>query len=188
MASIGIEGVDTIAGYRQHLVDRAVRRKRADRDYILTDYVEKQVLAQSVFTPVDRASEEYRACYDQQRRQARKMAAQDEGVSELDVLRRVLAQEKGAGEEAILSALAAYCDRQMQLLALGRVHAAQDGVSYTLADCERELRQFAEMRGIPYEALLEQHSPEDLLPGKYIQYYGETILAHYEKQYTVVIE
>ena len=188
VASIGIEGVDTIAGYRQHLVDRAVRRKRADRDYILTDYVEKQVLAQSAFTPVDRASEEYRACYDQQRSQARQMAAQDEGVSELDVLRRVLGQEKGAGEEAILSALAAYCDRQMQLLALGRLYTARDGVSYTLANCERELRQFAEMRGIPYEALLEQHSPEDLLPGKYIQYYGETILAHYEKQYTVVIE
>lgn len=185
VASIGVEGVTTIAGYRQHLIDQAARRKRAERDRILIDFVEKQVLAQSEFTPVDRESEEYRSCYARQRRQARQMAAQDEGVSELEVLRRMLGQEKGSGEEAILSALAADCDREMKLLTLGRVHAARDGAQYTLESCEQELRQFAEMRGIPYEAVLEQYTPEALLPEKYVQYYGEKILAHYEKQYTI---
>ena len=188
VTSIGIEGVETIADYRQHLIDQAVRRKRAERDRILVDFVERQVLAQSEFTPVDRESEAYRACYARQRSQAREMAAQDEDSSELDVLRRMLGREKGAGEEAILSALAEDCDRQMKLLAIGRAHAAQDGVSYTLDDCEQDLRQFSEMRGVPYEALLEQYAPESLLPGKYIQYYSEKILAHYEKQYTVVTE
>lgn len=188
VASIGIEGVETIEGYRQHLIDQAVRRKRAERDRILIDFVEKQVLAQSEFTPVDRASEEYRACYARQLEQARQFAAQDEDVTEIEVLRRSLLPGKEASEAEVLAALAEECEQQVKLLALGRVHAARDGVSYTLADCEQELRQFAEMQGVPYEALLEQYSPEDLLPEKYIQYYGKKALAHYEKQYTVVVE
>ena len=186
--SVKRRNIPALTDYRQHLIDQAVRRKRAERDRILVDFVERQVLAQSEFTPVDRESEAYRACYARQRSQAREMAAQDEDSSELDVLRRMLGREKGAGEEAILSALAEDCDRQMKLLAIGRAHAAQDGVSYTLDDCEQDLRQFSEMRGVPYEALLEQYAPESLLPGKYIQYYSEKILAHYEKQYTVVTE
>ena len=188
VAGIGIEGVDTIADYRQHLVDQAVRRKRAERDRILTEFVEKQVLARSEFTPVDRESEEYRAFYGRQMGQARQFAAQDGDTTEVEVLRRMLLPGKEAGEAEVLSALAEDCDRQMKLLALGRAYAARDGVSYTPADCERDLHQLAEMHGIPYEALLEQCTPEALLPGKYIQHYGGKILSHYERQYTIVIE
>jgi len=188
IASIGIEGVNTAEAYRQHLIDQAVRRKRSERDHILTDFVEKQVTAQSEFTPVDRESEDYRACYAGRLDQARKIAAQDEDISEMEVLRRSLGQKQDASEEDILSALAEDCEQEMKLLALGRAHAARDGISYTLEDCRQELRQFAEMRGISYEALLEHYTPESLLPGKYIHYYGGKILSHYEKQYTVVTE
>lgn len=188
VASIGIPGVETIAAYRQRLIDQAVQRKRIERDRILTDFVQKQVLAQSEFTPVDRASEEYLTCYERTRYQAREIASQGEDASEMEVLRRMLGQEKDASEEAILSALVENCDREMKLLAIGRAHAARDGVAYTLADCEQELRQFAHLRGVSYEDVLAQYTPESLLPGKYIQYYTSEILAHYEPQYTIAIE
>lgn len=136
---------------------------------------------------MDRESEEYRFVIGEMMKRARQMAAQDENATEIDVLRRMLGQEKGASEEAIRSALEKNCEHQMKLLALGRARAAQDGVNYTLADCERELRQFAEMQGVPYETLLGDYTLESLLPGKYIQYYGEKIIAHYEKQYTVIV-
>ena len=188
VASIGISDVETIAAYRQRLIDQAVQRKRTERDRILTDFVQKQVLAQSEFASVDRASEEYLSCYEHSRSQAREIAAQGEDSSELEVLRRMLGLEKDASEEAILSALAESCDSEMKLLAIGRAHAARDGVMYTLADCERELRRFADLRGIAYEDMLGQYTPESLLPGKYIQYYSSEILAHYVPQYTVAVE
>lgn len=188
VASIGIPGIETITAYRQRLIDQAVQRKRAERDRILTDFVQKQVLTQSEFTPVDRTSEEYRTCYAHNRSQAREIAGQGEDASEMEVLRRMLSQEKDASEEAILSALAESCDSEMKLLAIGRAHAARDGVAYTLADCERELRQFADLRGVSYDEILGQYEPESLLRGKYMQYYASEILAHYEPQYTVAIE
>ncbi len=183
---MGIEGVSTVEGYRQHLIDQAAQRKRYERDHVVTQFVEKRVLAQSEFAPVDRGTAEYRACYEERLDQARQYA-QDEGATELDILRQMLRQKKEAGEEEILAALAEDCDRQMKLLAIGRAHAAQDGVSFTLADCEADVRQFAEMRGVPYETMREQFAPESLLPGKYIGYYENKILAWCGERYTVTI-
>lgn len=186
IAGMGIEGVTTIDGYRQHLIDRAAQRMRSQRDRVLTEYVEKQVLAQSEFAPVDRETEEYRAWCQEQAAQAKQFAAQ-EGVSETEILRRMLRQGPQAGEKEVLSALAQECEKQMKLRAIGRAHAARDGVSFTLADCEEDLRQFAEARGVPYEAIAEQFKPESLLPGKYIEYYEDKILACFEGRYTVAV-
>lgn len=188
VASIGVEDVDTVEKYRQYLIDRAVRRKRSERDRILIDFVEKQAAAQSEFTPVDRESEEYRSLYSQQMDQARQFAAQDESTTAIEVLRRMLLPGKEAGEAEVLSALAEECERQMKVRALGRAHAARDGVTYTAAGCEEELRQFAEARGIPYEEVRAVYDPEDMALGKYGQYYGEKVMAHFEKRYTVTVE
>lgn len=188
VASIGIPGVETIDAYRQRLIDQAVQRNRMQRDHILTDFVQKQVLAQSEFTPVDRTAEEFVDFYERIRFQARQMAEQQEDISEMDMLRRMTGQKQGASDQEILVALAEECEREMKLLAIGRAHAARDGVVYTLADCEQELRKFADMRGISYEEMLAQYTPESLLPSKYTQYYASEILAHYTPQYTVAIE
>ena len=188
IASIGLPGVETIAAYRQYLTDRAVARKRAERDPILVNFVQKQVLAQSVFTPVDRTAEEYRELYKRTRSQAREMAGQGGDSSETEVLRRMLGLKKGINEETVLTALAEHCDREMQLLAIGRAHAAQHGVVYTPEDCQRELRQFADDRGLPYEDMLERYTLQSLLNGKYMQFYRSEILAHYGAQYTVTID
>lgn len=187
IARLGIEGVGTVEGYRQHLIDRAAKRMRSQRDRVLTEFAEKQVLAQSEFVPMDRDAEEYRAWCEEQWDQARQIAGQNEDVSTAEVLRQMLRQGPQAGEEEVLSALAQECEKQMKLRAIGRAHAARDGVSFTVADCEADLRKFAEMRGVPYEAVAEQFRPESLLPGKYIEYYENKILAYYEEQYTVTV-
>lgn len=187
IAGLGIEGVGTVEQYRQHLVDRAAERMRSQRDRVVTEYVEKQVLARSEFAPVDREAEEYRAWCQEQTDQARQFAAREEGTSETDILRQMLRQGPQAGEEEVLSALAQECEKQMRLRAIGRAHAARDGVSFTVADCEADLRKFAEMRGVPYEEIAGQFRPESLLPGKYIEYYENKLLAHLEGRYTIAV-
>ncbi len=149
--------------------------------------MEKQVIANSEFAPVDRTSDEYRSDHESWVGRARKYAAREEGATEGGILRMMLGLKEGTSDEETCAALADACERQAKLLALGRAHAKRDGVAYTVADCEEELRQFAAMRGVPYEALLEDYTPESLLPGKYIQYYEQKILACYAPKYTVTV-
>lgn len=188
IADLHIEGVDTVEAYRQHLIDQAVARKRAQLDRILIEYVQKQVIAQSAFSPIDREADDYRFFYDNCVNQAKQYAAQQQNATEGGMLRMMLGLKEGATDEETQAALADYCERQVKLLALGRASAQRDGVAYTLADCEAELREFAEMRGVPYETLAAAHPLESLLPGKYMEYYGQKILTHFEQRYAVAVE
>lgn len=188
IASLGIEGVGTIGEYRQHLIQKAVRRMRMQRDQILTDFVQKQTVAQSVFSPVDRESEEYCLFRDSMVTRAGMFADQREGVTADLMLRKLLGLKEDASEEESQNALDGNCDRQVKLLALGRAHAEQDGAVYTLESVEADLRAFAKAHGMSYENLMEGNSLELSLLSKYIEHYGKTILAYYEQRYTVAVE
>lgn len=188
IASLGIVGVGTIEEYRQHLIQRAVRRMRMQRDQILTDFVQKQTVAQSVFSPVDREDEEYRLFRDSMVTRAGTFADQREGVTQDIMLRKLLGLKDDASEGETQSALDEKCEQQVKLLALGRAHAQQDGTVYTLVSVEADLRAFAKAHDLSYENLMEGTSLELSLLGKYIEHYDKAILAHYEQQYTVAVE
>ena len=188
IASLGIENIDTIEAYREHLIQKAVHRMRMQRDQILTDFIEKQTVAQSVFTPVDHENQEYQLFRDSLTSRAALYAAQDEDTTESVMLRNLLNLKDDASEEETQSALQEQCERQVKLLALGRAHAQQDGAVYTLESADADMRALAQDHDIPFERLMEGTSMELVLLGKYIQHYDKTILAHYEKQYRVVME
>ncbi len=157
---LGIEGVDTIEAYRQHLVQRAVRRMRNQRDQILTDFVQKQTVAQSVFMPVDRENEEYRLFRDSMVTRAGMFADQREGVTQDIMLRKLLGLKEDASEEETQSVLDEKCEQQVKLLALGRAHAEQDGAVYTLESVEVDIQAFAKAHDMSYENLMEGNSLE----------------------------
>lgn len=188
VASLGLPGVTTVAGYRRHLQDRAAERKRREREQILVGYLEKQVLAGSEFSPTDRTTPEYQAMDQRNRSMAKEMAAREEGGSEQEALARMLGLKPGAGEQEIETALQQNCDRALQLAALGQAHAARDGVTYTPEECLRQLEQMALQRGIPPQQLQAMVPLPLLLTDRYTRYYQEEILAYYRPKFTVVIE
>ncbi len=194
---LDIEGVATAREYRQYLLDRLAWRLRQKREDVVSDYVTKRVLENTVFSPVDR---ERGVCAmtvamfrDQARGEAQRANAQcgpgGSPVTELDILRGLASVPDTATEGEILEAIAVRCEENAKLCALGMSAAARDGVKYPVESIIEELRAQAEAGGRTYEEMRASTGviPELLAAGRYIDYFMSRITSYYSERYTVTV-
>lgn len=194
VAELGIPDVKTVEEYAAALKNGLIEEAKDERNRILADYVEKQVLAKSVFAPINEAEGVYHlrfsAYVDYAKAAAAQASAQAGGeIPPAEILRRMLRKPEGTSRDELHAALHEMVEHSTKLCCLGYTHAQADGVTFTEEQCDAELHEMAKQHEMPYEDVLAQLGPtlEHVVIGKYEQYFSNLIIAFNEPKYKIEV-
>ncbi len=194
VAKLEIPDVKTVEEYAASLKANLIEKAKDERNRILTDFVEKQVMDKSSFAPINQEEGVYRLFFsvyvDYAKAAAAEASAKAGGeIHPSEILRRMLRKPEGTSKDELHAALHEMVEQRTKLCCLGYTHAQADGVTYTEAQCDAELHEMAKQYDMPYEDVLAQMGPtlEHVVLGKYEQYFGEKIIAYYAPKYDIQI-
>lgn len=194
---LNIEGVSTVEAYEKHLIDRRAERLRQKREQNVAEYVMRQVVKGSEFTPVDRERGVWALTMAMCRARARSAVQQlnaeygerEQHFTEIDILREIASRPATASEAEVMEAIAVKCGFNAKFCALGMACAARNGVEFTMEEGEAQLRAHAQATGSTYEDLVASTGmvPELMAADKYIGYYTAQIASFFQDRYKVVL-
>lgn len=180
VARMGIDGVDTMDGYRelwkQKLLDRD-KRKKGEAIYTMTM---KNVVERSEFgdlsADVDKRLAEMEAQYRE--------IAKENGMEYEEMLSKAIPPQYDTAEKRA-DYMRTQAEKQARELLVARRFTEQEGKVFTREDYEAEKQKYLDM-GMTRDQVEQRFTYEAYLEGAPFEYYRDTVMTFFDKNFKVV--
>ena len=186
VCQLKIEGVDTIADYKNYVFENKAAQQRQRRMKGIFEIASKAVLAHTEFAPIGDDNEWYRILYSGTMIQLETMAQQT-GKSVDEIMPEALRMSGKTADEC-RRALKEMCEEHVKLGALGLYYAKQDGIEYTREGSIARMQAYMPQLGQTEISEVEENMLISDIIQRYADYFQKVISDYYKDKIQVVLQ
>ena len=186
VCQLKIEGVDTIADYKNYVFENKAAQQRQRRMKGIFEIASKAVLAHTEFAPIRDDNEWYRTLYNSTMIQLETMA-QQAGKSVDEIMPEALRMPGKTADEC-RRALEEMCEKHVKLGALGLYYAKQNGIEYTREESIARMQAYMPQLGQTEISEVEENMIAVDIIQRYADYFQKVISDYYKDKIQVVIQ
>ena len=186
VCQLKIEGVDTIADYKNYVFENKAAQQRQRRMKGIFEIASKAVLAHTEFAPIGDDNEWYRTLYSGTMIQLETMAQQT-GKSVDEIMPEALRMSGKTADEC-RRALKEMCEEHVKLGALGLYYAKQDGIEYTREGSIARMQAYMPQLGQTEISEVEENMLISDIIQRYKEYFQKVISDYYGDKIQVILQ
>ena len=186
VCQLKIEGVDTIADYKNYVFENKAAQQRQRRMKGIFEIASKAVLAHTEFAPIGDDNEWYRTLYNGTMIQLETMAQQT-GKSVDEIMPEALRMSGKTADEC-RRALKEMCEEHVKLGALGLYYAKQDGIEYTREGSIARMQAYMPQLGQTEISEVEENMLISDIIQRYKEYFQKVISDYYGDKIQVILQ